>query len=361
MQNEISQKIKSIIKSFNNLHGNTCSYIIGSSNNMLDVCRRIERSWSGSFAGWHGRMYFNDFEIPSIQEKFSVEWGNINGMPEGWREREPEEIESEIERIVGNNFSISDFEHKSKEIKNSIENVRDEIIILFSNFQFDERQEKEKQIFNQIEKFTFGKSKSYFINQSLPKTLITRDKEALIQGICLPSWLYYEGIAYEAKSVCESVEKFIKIIHRFIKRLGIKMISKSVKSQNSSDLIKTLHPQIYKKCKDLYKRDSYAEAVEKSFKIVRDRLRQLTDYETGSEAFGKGKLHIKGAAAPNVDKDFNEAVKFLTMAIDRFRNEKSHTSDAKIDNPIRAYEYLRLSSLAMNLLDKTEILNGNEK
>ena len=49
------------------------------------------------------------------------------------------------------------------------------------------------------------------------------------------------------------------------------------------------------------------------------------------------------------------------MAIDRFRNEKSHTSDAKIDNPIRAYEYLRLSSLAMNLLDKTEILNGNEK
>ena len=96
----------------------------------------------------------------------------------------------------------------------------------------------------------------------------------------------------------------------------------------------------------LDKKREYAEAVEKGFKVVRDKLRKLTGHETGSEAFGKGKLHIKGATATNVDKDFNEAVKFLTMAIDRFRNEKSHTSDAKIDDPMRAYEYLRLSSLA---------------
>ena len=90
----------------------------------------------------------------------------------------------------------------------------------------------------------------------------------------------------------------------------------------------------------------YAEAVEKSFKVVRDRLRSLTSHETGSEAFGKGKLYIKGAAAPHVD---------LTMAIDRFRNEKSHTADGNISDPIRAYEYLRLSSLAMHLLDKAVI------
>ena len=43
------------------------------------------------------------------------------------------------------------------------------------------------------------------------------------------------------------------------------------------------------------------------------------------------------------------------MAIDYFRNEKSHTSDAKIDDPVRAYEYLRLSSLALNLLEGAEV------
>jgi uncharacterized protein (TIGR02391 family) len=116
-----------------------------------------------------------------------------------------------------------------------------------------------------------------------------------------------------------------------------------------------LHPSIYEKCYELYKNKTYAEAVEKSFKVVKDRLRSLTTFEAGSDAFGKGNLYIRGAAAPNVDKDFNQAVKFLTMAIDQFRNEKSHTSDAKIEDPIRAYQYLMLSSLAMGLLEDTEI------
>jgi hypothetical protein len=31
--------------------------------------------------------------------------------------------------------------------------------------------------------------------------------------------------------------------------------------------------------------------------------------------------------------------------------EKSHTADGNISGPVRAYEYLRLSSLAMHLLD----------
>lgn len=119
--------------------------------------------------------------------------------------------------------------------------------------------------------------------------------------------------------------------------------------------LENLHPEIFSKCHALYKPGTYAEAVEKGFKVVRDTLRKLTGYEKGSEAFGKGKLYIKGAAAANVDNDFNEGVKFLTMAIDQFRNEKSHTSDARIEDPIRAYEYLVLSSLALRFLDAAEV------
>lgn len=117
-----------------------------------------------------------------------------------------------------------------------------------------------------------------------------------------------------------------------------------------------LHQEIYDKCHSLFEKAEYPEAVEKSFKVVRDRLRNLTGHETGSKAFGNTKLHIKGAVAENVDHDFNEGVKFLTMAIDMFRNEKSHTSNAKIEDPQSAYEYLTLSSLAMNLLDQAEII-----
>jgi uncharacterized protein (TIGR02391 family) len=128
----------------------------------------------------------------------------------------------------------------------------------------------------------------------------------------------------------------------------------AVEESPNASAIESLHPEIYTKCRKLFEGGDYAEAVEKSFKLVRDRLRVLTGYETGSEAFGKGSLYVDGAAAAHVDEDFQHGVKFLTMAIDRFRNEKVHTADGNISDPIRAYEYLRLSSLTMHLLEKAQ-------
>jgi hypothetical protein len=42
------------------------------------------------------------------------------------------------------------------------------------------------------------------------------------------------------------------------------------------------------------------------------------------------------------------------MAIDKFRNEKAHTSKIGIDSPTKALQYLILSSLAMRLLDNAD-------
>ncbi len=147
---------------------------------------------------------------------------------------------------------------------------------------------------------------------------------------------------------------------------GVVEFLKSTVSSNkqtepiSAGTLDALHHAIKAKCSSLYLSKNYPEAVEKGFKVVRDRLRELTKHETGSEAFGKGGLFIRGAAADNVEHDFQEAVKFLTMAIDQFRNEKSHTSDGKIEDPVRAYEYLALSSLAMHLLDNAEVRKAAE-
>ena len=116
-----------------------------------------------------------------------------------------------------------------------------------------------------------------------------------------------------------------------------------------------LHTAIIAKCEKMFWSQHYAQAVEWSFKVVRDRLRELTGHETGSKAFGDGKLHVRGAAAPYVDADFNQGVKFLTMAIDMFRNEKAHTSEIGVDDPQKALQYLILSSLAMRLLEKAEV------
>jgi uncharacterized protein (TIGR02391 family) len=175
-------------------------------------------------------------------------------------------------------------------------------------------------------------------------------KKKLLKGV---GWTISENIT-TLQYVIEVPSR--EVFFDYYRKTGKKPESlpeKSVACLPREDL-STLHPTMLEKCGTLYQKKEYAESVEKSFKVVRDRLRELTGFETGSEAFGRSRLHIKGAAANNVDMDFNEGVKFLTMAIDRFRNEKSHTSNAKISNSTRSYEYLRLSSLAMNLLDQAE-------
>src|ERR1700730_108695 len=132
-----------------------------------------------------------------------------------------------------------------------------------------------------------------------------------------------------------ALELGITLLQNLVDRLDL-----AVAESPDATEIQTLHPEILSKCRNLYESGDYVEAVEKSFKLVRDRLRALTSYETGSDAFGRGKLYVDGAAAPHVDEDFQTCVKFLTMAIDRFRNERSHTADGNINDSIRAYEYL---------------------
>lgn len=157
----------------------------------------------------------------------------------------------------------------------------------------------------------------------------------------------YKGFIFEIKADQQAFED------AFLKYSSLVQLNRE-KSEVTGSLF-GIHREIEEKCLSLYQANAHAEAVEKSFKIVKDKLRSLTGYESGSDAFGKGKLHIKGAAASNVDSDFNKAVQFLTMAIDMFRNEKSHTSDAKIDDPIRSYQYLAMSSLALSLLENSDI------
>lgn len=349
------KEVKKLTEDFQKSHSDVLKKTPEKSEKLREACGKIERTWSGSFAGWHGRMYFRDFQVPSLYEKFSGEWGDINGIPDGWEEKQPEEVREKIEELVGGKFSAEKFEKEIEQLRGEAEKLRDEVGLTFSSVDFEKAGEKERALIEQVEKFEFGKTKGEFIRDHLPGTMMSRDTEALRQGTCIASWLYYEGVAAEGKNVCEATKTFLGVVDRLVRQLEMKSTSKSSSPSKDNDVLTSLHPDIYSKCHDLYEKGAYAEAVEKVFKVVRDRLRKLTGHETGSEAFGKGKLYIKGAAATNVDEDFNEAVKFLTMAIDRFRNEKSHTSDAKIDDPIRAYEYLRLSSLAMNLLDQAEI------
>ena len=118
---------------------------------------------------------------------------------------------------------------------------------------------------------------------------------------------------------------------------------------------KIFHPDIRNSdCFELLNGDHYPQAVELSFKIVRDRLRKITGHEKASDAFGKGGLYINGASASHVDDDFQEGVQFLGMSLDRFRNETVHCADGNVSDIERAKGYINLSNMLMFMLDGAE-------
>jgi len=92
------------------------------SEKLYTVCGKLERTWSGSFAGWHGRMYFLDFQIPSVDERFSGEWGNINGIPEGWEEKQTEDVRDKVNELMENKFSVEKFEEEVKNLRKKRKN-----------------------------------------------------------------------------------------------------------------------------------------------------------------------------------------------------------------------------------------------
>lgn len=310
----------------------------------------VKESWSNSYFGWHASMYFLDYQLPTFSERFSPEWGGINGVPSGWYQRQSEDVKKKIEELAGDSISFDELEKNIQVLKTELEDLKDDVLVEISVVPSTSMTDSEQELLMALKTMPLFEDRFSIMNRGMPNEAISRDSDAVMEGTRIPAWLEFLGTALEARSICLGTDTFLRVTERLTRQ----MERRNMKKTDSTDL----HPAISEKCFQLYMDEHYSEAVGKSFLVVRDRLRELTTrYETGSDAFGKGHLYISGASAPNVDKDFNQGVKFLTMAIDCFRNEKFHTSDGNINDPVRAYQYLAMSSLAMSFLDNTEIRN----
>ena len=97
--------------------------------------------------------------------------------------------------------------------------------------------------------------------------------------------------------------------------------------------------------------ENYYHAIEESYKIVREKLREITGDEKATNAFKEENFEKIFGHKPTseVEKDFFDGVKFLHMSIQMFRNEKTHTLAKNLDKN-RAYHYIALASLAYDLI-----------
>jgi uncharacterized protein (TIGR02391 family) len=114
-----------------------------------------------------------------------------------------------------------------------------------------------------------------------------------------------------------------------------------------------INEDILEHVKTLLETGHYFNAVEESYKIVREKLKSITGKEKAHEAFKDDNyvLIFGKEAKDEAEKDFFEGVKFLHMAIQKLRNEKAHTPANDIDKNL-AIHYIVLASLAYDLISR---------
>lgn len=144
------------------------------------------------------------------------------------------------------------------------------------------------------------------------------------------------------------------------KNIGVKLLGTKIKVENKSqatfkngNINVILQKEVFDHVQKLLNSGHYFNAVEEAYKIVRQKLKEITGKEKAHEAFAELNQEKIFGRKPKDDaeKDFFEGVKFLHMSIQFLRNEKSHTPAQDLDKNL-AIHYISLASLAYDLITR---------
>lgn len=120
-----------------------------------------------------------------------------------------------------------------------------------------------------------------------------------------------------------------------------------------------IHEDIYDHVRPYLDAGDYFHAVDEAYKVVRDKLRELTGSERASEVFNQGAQNTRhyealfGKAVPTdaPEADFFRGVGYLHLGVQFLRNEKAHSLAGPVE-PNLAVHYLALASLAYDLITR---------
>lgn len=183
---------------------------------LQEALAQVTSSWSGSCAGYHGRLYYRNFDRPPLHEQFSVEWGGLHGLPQGWKERTPEEVLNAIETRAGSR--ITTVEEAANAVGPDLESLRRDIGVVLAPIRQLPMLATEAKRLDALEEMRLRVSKHEYLKANMPG-IHTRNSDAAFQGITIPAHLYYEAQLVEASSVFRKGQEFLQEADRLLRQV----------------------------------------------------------------------------------------------------------------------------------------------
>lgn len=122
-----------------------------------------------------------------------------------------------------------------------------------------------------------------------------------------------------------------------------------------------INKEVYNHIKRYLDTEDYFHAVDEAYKLVREKLREITGNEKATEVFNMNaenkkyytQLFGRPDGATQAEKDFFRGVGYLNLTIQFLRDEKAHTLASTLERNL-AIHYISLSSLAYDLITRGE-------
>lgn len=186
---------------------------------LMDVAERVECSWSGSWLGYHSRIYYDGLADPPPGARFSQEWGMMDtfGIQDtigAWREYRFDDVVDAIKQGAGNP-DISDQEGLSKSAEKDFEEAQSNTLSLLSGAVEDRKNDKFlSDILGKIEGLKiFGVSD--FIEVMRPRgQLMSRDMSALQAGLHTPPHVSIKAQVHAIQYPFKACEELSKLARR---------------------------------------------------------------------------------------------------------------------------------------------------
>lgn len=176
----------------------------------------IGKAWSGSWLGYHSRVYYRDFQTPPAGAHFSQEWGLMQYFTDGttgeWREYEYDRVQKKIYELAGEP-DLEAARALAKRTRNLISDKQTEIASLISTAQENKEDSFISKLRKDVEEIAIPTATN-IVNGHLPQgKFISRDTVAIGQGFQSPPHLdvWADVIANRVPStVCETLSRMAK-------------------------------------------------------------------------------------------------------------------------------------------------------
>jgi len=204
---------------------------------LLEAHKIAAKAWSGSWIGYHSRIYYDQLRVPQPGHHFSSEWGLKDVFGQGtngpWVEYDYDQVYQAILEMAGNP-DIEGVEGFRKEGASLFNRVTQALEIILT-VQAESSGEVFYKTLNEEIRSIHLLREADFIKHVRPKNHSTRDSLALSQGILTPPHISLWARCLASKSpitACENVLVVLKKAYSYSLRQEKKKVENSMVGTN---------------------------------------------------------------------------------------------------------------------------------